>query len=176
MFPSFLAFVSHSICCILFVGEQYSWNTFVPITNWPSMSGRGVKISHLHTGSQADNINFFDKSRKEFTPNKVYDAFKRAFMPMPPVRQLMNPEVIVDVNNMGNDIYPVWAVQKNNPVLFGVLPDEQGKAWFELPLAGDYSFIYFDGSQIKSYDLRAEYKSIQQPPGFEYIEHVILSK
>jgi hypothetical protein len=140
---------------------------------WPAQSGKGVKIRTMLTGTQFDNINFFDPTRKEFTPNGVYFAFKRAFTPMPPLRPVISPEVIATVDPKQAGL-PVFAVQEGNPLLMGVLPDPDGKAWFELPSPGDYEFSRIDQPGMKTLKFTATEKPLAQPPGFGYIDRIDL--
>jgi hypothetical protein len=144
----------------------------IPIT-WPALSGKGVKVIYNYTGTQADNINFFDPTRKEFTPNEVYFAFKRAFTPMPPLRPVINPEVIVTVNKE-EQLLPVWAVSPKIPILIGTMPDTEGKAWFELPADGDYTFTVIDRTHLKEKPFKATCKPLAQPPGFNYVDKLDL--
>jgi hypothetical protein len=146
----------------------------IPIT-WPAMSGKGVRIKNNVTGTQADNINFFDPGRKEFTPNDVYFAFKRAFTPMPPLRPTINPEVIVSVP-AANPMFPVLAAHEGLPCLFGVIPDDNRKAWFELPDAGNFTFYFPAPGSLKTAIFKATYKPLIQPPGFGYIDQLKLPK
>ncbi len=145
-------------------------NAEIPIT-WPALSGKGVRVKINLTGTQADNLNFFDPARKEFTPNDVYFAFKRAFNPMPPVRPVLSPEVIVTVDPKQAG-YPLFAAQEGNPILMGVLPDADGKAWFELPTPGNYEFSRIDQAGMKTTKFTATEKPLTQPPGFGYIDRI----
>ncbi len=141
---------------------------------WPALSGKGNKIDTAMIGTFADNLNFFDPTRKEVTLNDVYFAFQRAFTPMPPLRPLMYPEVIVAVNK-NEQTQPVWATGGNISALMGVMPDAEGKAWFELPVDGDYTFSAFNADQLKALPFKATYKPLAQPPGFGYVDKLDLS-
>ncbi len=144
----------------------------IPIP-WPAKSGKGVKVIDNWTGTQGDNLNFFDPKRVEITPNDVYFAFKRAFNPMPPVKSVMAPEVIVTVDPKQTGL-PVFATQEGNPVLMGILPDTDGKAWFELSAPGVYEFSRIDKAGLKTVKFTATEKPLAQPPGFGYIDWIDL--
>jgi len=144
--------------------------TMVPIT-WPAFSGKGVKMKQTYTGSQGDNINFWEPTRKEYTPNAVHGAFKRAFTPMPPVKATMIPEVIVTVKPE-NAAYPVLVKRDGDSTLMGVLPDKDGKAWFELPADGPYTFVVINENAVKQVDRVMNGKPVAQPPGYGYIEQI----
>jgi hypothetical protein len=134
------------------------------------MSGKGIKLPATVSGTQADNINFFDPTRKEFTPNAVYDAFKRAFTPMPSIKSTLTPEVIVTVAKEANSI-PVLAIRKGDSTLVGILPDPGNKAWFVLPSAGGYIFTHNNRTVVWD----AKEKPSTQPPGFGCIDQLDLS-
>ncbi len=146
----------------------------IPIP-WPAMSGKGVRVRNNYTGTQADNINFFDPTRKEFTPNDVYFAFKRAYTPIPPLRPVINPEIIVTVPSK-NPMVPVWATREDSSCLLGVIPDTNGKAWFELAWPGTVTFHDPNPIAPKTKTVKAVYKPLAQPPGFGYIDQVDLAK
>jgi hypothetical protein len=140
---------------------------------WPAQSGKGVKVSELLTGTQAESLNFFDPTRKEFTPNDSYFGIKRGFNPMPPLRQTMAPEVIVTIDPKQARL-PVFATCEGNPLLMGVLPDADGKAWFELSSPGVYEFSRIDNAGLKTVKFTAAEKPLAQPPGFGYIDRIDL--
>jgi hypothetical protein len=153
---------------------------FVPYTTttrvkvlWPALSGKGNKIDTAMVGTFADNINFFDPTRKEVTLNELYFAFKRAFTPMPPLRPVISPEVIATVDPK-QDGLPVFAACEGSPLFMGVLPDTDGKAWFELPAPGNYEFSRIDQAGIKTIKFTAMEKPLLQPPGFGYIDRIDL--
>ena len=145
------------------------WAEPVP---WPAMSGKGARMDYLRSGTQSDNLNFFDPTRPEFTPNAVYYAFRDAFDPMPPLREVMDPEVIVTVPAGGRTDLSVWVVGSSLACPQGVLPDKEGRAWFHLPAAGDYTALYDTGSTVLKADFHAETQPLKQPPGFDYIQRV----
>lgn len=54
------------------------------------------------------------------------------------------------------------------------MPDDNGKAWFELEKADEYTFIYFNESEWTQTKSTANLKSLKQNPGFIYIDIVRL--
>lgn len=137
---------------------------------WPALSGRGRKVFSLRAGSQAENLNFWDAARVEYTPNDVYYAFKEAFDPMPSLPSTMSPEVIVTVSP-ADGTTPIWMEGPAMNCPEGVIPDAEGRAWFHLPQTGEYRFT---GLGSKSITIQAKEFSLQQKPGFEYIQNVDL--
>jgi hypothetical protein len=138
---------------------------------WPAHSGRGVRVPWLYTGTQAGNINFFDPSRVEFTPNDVYDAFKNAFLPMPPIEGTLGGEIIVTAPTE-NAVWPIWATRPNDAALLGVLPDAKGRAWFVLNDIGPVTFT----ADERSATVELKNKPILQPPGFDAIDRLDLTQ
>ncbi len=141
--------------------------------DWPALSGNGMRIDTTLAGTQADNINWFDPTRVEATPNDVYYAFQRAFDPMPPLRQFISPEAIV-TKPKGQADYPVWSQKQGETALVGVLPDAEGRAWFEFPSAGAYRLMRAEASGFASKDHAAKLKPLKQKPGYGYIDRIRL--
>jgi len=54
------------------------------------------------------------------------------------------------------------------------MPDEKGRAWFDLPLDGSWKFIYTDGAQVRGKTVLEKYKPLDQQPGFGYIDRLAL--
>lgn len=137
---------------------------------WPSMSGRGRRVDKLRIGSQAENLNFWDSTRVEFTPNAVSFAFRDAFDPMPPLPKTAAPEVIVTVPP-GSKEHPVWVEGPALKFPEGILPDAEGRAWFQLPSPGPYKFTGPDG---RTATVNVGEMPLRQKPGFHEIQRLDL--
>ncbi len=132
---------------------------------WPALSGRGRRVQSLRAGSQAENLNFWDSKRVEYTPNNVYFVFKESFYKMPSLKKTMTPEVIVTTTNKK---LPVWMEGPGMTCPEAVLPDTSGRAWFHLPSTGEYKFT--SNTQTKS--VKAKNFPLNQQPGYNYIQNI----
>ena len=135
---------------------------------WPALSGRGRRVESLRAGSQAENLNFWDPKRVEYTPNAVYTAFKDIFDPMPSLMASMTPELIV-TSSAWDGRSPVWMEGPGMACPEGVMPDADGRAWFHPPKEGEYTFTGPDGATTT---VKAVGFPLTQQPGYGYIQKI----
>ncbi len=150
-------------------------NVLIDQIPWPSLSGPDVKVESFACGTQCDNINWFDPNRPEVTMNPVWDAFRQAFNPMPPLQPTKAPELIVTVlDQTGNPCDGAIVVltpaggQSANPS--GVLTDPAGTAWFVLAEPGPYRVEACFRGQTVAAEVATRETPLAAKPGYDDID------
>lgn len=69
---------------------------------------------------------------------------------------------------------PVWITGANLPAPLACMPDKQGRAWFHLPAAGQYTAHYSSPTGTTHAKFRATRPKLNQKPGFAYIQQIKL--
>jgi len=151
---------------------DYWWDEYIPVI-WPSQSGIGYRPLNVSARS-AGPINWFDPTRVESTPNKVFDAAKNSFRSMPALKSTLPPEVIVTVIN-GANVNVFVTPLDNQPVSpFGVKADSAGKAWIVIKMAGRYRVSAIVNGQTLTTDINTSEWNTSVTPGYSYIQSITL--
>lgn len=140
--------------------DQYPWFRI----SWPAQSGRGAKPVvediELKWGRQA--VNWFDSSKPSHVRNAVNDAYRDTLIPQPPLRQPDTGECIILVKPDA----AVWSTADDG-TRYGVRADQNGRAWFQLPKPGEYTFEV--GGIEKKIEVPSR-KTYAAEPGFDQIK------
>jgi len=133
--------------------------------NWPAFSGEGLKVPAvriIYNRCGKDVINWFDAKFPSHIRNKVNDAFRDSLIPQPPLISSTQAECIIE-SGIPNEV--VWAESELGE-RYGVVSDEQGRAWFMLPNSGNYTFIINEKQVTQNIPTRGSYAP---KPGFDEI-------
>jgi len=145
-----------------FNADHYPWYRLP----WPACSGTGMKDIAVNVafarvfGNCA--INWFDPRYPTHIRNAVNEAYKETLLPQPPLREPDEGECII----VGKPFADIWSVAADG-IRYGVRADKNGKAWFQLPTAGQYTF---EADGIKKVIDVPSRKSYAAKPGFDQIK------
>jgi len=137
--------------------------------SWPAMSGSGRRPLMAVTGSKykgSENINWFDVRYSSHVRNALNDTYREQLRPQPPLSKASDAEVVVTAGP-GQIVWTKLADGQR----YGILGDAEGKAWFELPAPGAYTFEYNGKSHRAEVPGRAAYA---ESPGFEQVPRINL--
>jgi hypothetical protein len=136
---------------------------------WPAYSGKGRKTSSVKLDSCVHGdlmINWFDSSKPSHIRNVVNDAYRETLIPQAPLKASEEGECIILTAPHG----VVWSTAGDG-TCYGVQADKDGKAWFQLPGAGDY---IFESNGIKKTFNVPSRESYALKPGFDNIKTFML--
>ncbi len=131
---------------------------------WPALSGPGRKdvFGHVDLQGRWCNINWFDPTKASHIRNAINDAYKETLRPQPPLKTASGGECIIQVE----PFQEVWSIAADG-TRYGVQADSKGRAWFQLPTPGKYTFTCDNVSTDIEVPDKAAY-AIQ--PGFSNVK------
>lgn len=141
--------------------DQYPWFRI----SWPAQSGKGCRAPAAETRLGVwgcMGVNWFDPSKPSHVRSAVNDAYRDTLIPQPPLPPPDTGECVI----LTKPDAAVWSTAADG-TRCGVRADREGKAWFQLPKPGEYTFEA-DGVR-KTIDVPSR-KSYAATPGFDQIK------
>ena len=117
---------------------------------WPSLSGPDAKAERVKVSASRCTLNWFDPSRPTAVTNKVFDALRETFPPMPAGELQRCQEALIAVVHDGAGLAGATVILEpadGQPVSgLGAATDPNGTAWIVPRLPGEYTVRAVSGA------------------------------
>ena len=136
---------------------------------WPADSGKGVHPefqNHPINGFGYQGVNWSSGKYPSHVRNAVNDAYRAILIPQPELAPVTDAEVVVHTRP-GAD---VWTLLPSGERA-GVRADPNGRAWFDLPSPGRYTFESAGKKKTAPIGSKASYA---EKPGFHEVPKLFL--
>ncbi|MBN1554246.1 MAG: hypothetical protein JXA11_05840 [Phycisphaerae bacterium] len=123
---------------------------------WPSLSGPDAKAETMLVAASRGTFNWFDPRRKICTPNKIHQALRESFPPMPEGNTNRCQEALITVTENQKPLehaVVLLSPQNAQPILpLGASTDSNGTGWIVPRLPGTYTVTVYapDGRKKES--------------------------
>lgn len=148
--------------------------TLYPVS-WPAFSGAGPKVDNIYLWSwHSSQFNWFDKSKAAYTTTIVHKKVKEAYQEitgdnLPSIDSTDYRDIIVYAPRCKGYVY-LQHLNGFDVSVYGILPDQERRAWFRVDKRGRYKIWYIDKNKKKKEKI-LEVKNNRTPisPGYKVL-------